>query len=146
MFYKKGYRETLLQVIEKTQAKTRVYVFIGENVALLALMSLLGDLQEAGRFDLKEYVILAVDNSMDDDLDSVTECHQFIAAPWSRVLYQTKSGSDWQDLHQSPFISFCITNRSRHHGFPDEKASRFCTPTQKDYSRFLGFSLHSSPP
>ena len=99
MFYKKGYRETLLQVIEKTQAKTRVYVFIGENVALLALMSLLGDLQEAGRFYLKEYVILAVDNSMDDDLDTVTECLQFIAAPWSRVLYQTKSGSDWQDLH-----------------------------------------------
>ena len=86
-------------MVEKTKDQTRVYVFIGENVALLALMSLLGELQRAGRFQLQEYVILAVDNSMDDDMDNVTECHQFIAAPWSRVLYQTKSGSDWQELH-----------------------------------------------
>lgn len=100
--YTSGYRETLLQVVEKTKDKTRVYVFIGENVALLALMSLLGDLHEDQKFDLDQNIILAVDNSIDDDMDNddKAECHQFIAPPWSRILYHIKSGSDWDRLHQ----------------------------------------------
>ena len=72
IFYKKGYRETLKKVIEKTKDQTRVYVFIGENVALLSLMQLLGDMHDRNQFDLDENIILAVDNS-DDDMDKVVE-------------------------------------------------------------------------
>ena len=72
IFYKKGYRETLKKVIEKTKDQTRVYVFIGENVALLSLMQLLGDMHDRNQFNLDENIILAVDNS-DDDMDKVVE-------------------------------------------------------------------------
>ena len=103
VFYKKGYtepyRETLKKVIEKTKDKTRVYVYIGENVALESLMQLLGDMHDQNQFDLDENIILAVDNS-DDDMDKETECHKFIAPPWSHVLYQTKSGSAMDRTHQ----------------------------------------------
>ena len=59
-------------MIEKTKDQTRVYVFIGENVALLALMQLLGDMHDNDQFNLDENIILAVDNS-DDDMDKVVE-------------------------------------------------------------------------
>ena len=98
-FYTTGYKERLKKIVEQTKDRTRIYLFIGENVALLALMKLLGEMEESGDFALKEYVILAVDNSIDDHMDNVTACHQFIAPPWSSVLYHTKSGSDWQKLH-----------------------------------------------
>ena len=93
------YRETLLQVIKKTKDKTRIYVFIGENVALLALMKLLGELHDNNEFNLDENIILAVDNSIDDVTDNDVECHQFIAPPWSSFLMHIKTGSDWQRLH-----------------------------------------------
>lgn len=100
-YVKKGYRQHLEQVVTKTKDSTRVYVFIGENVALLALMQLLGDLHHEGKFDLDQNVILAVDNSIDDDMDDDenAKCHQFIAPPWSQVLYRI-SGSDWAKMHQ----------------------------------------------
>ena len=94
-----SYRDRLLRIVENTKDRTRVYLFIGENVALLALMRLLGELEIQGRFPIEEYVILAVDNSIDDQMDNVTECHQFIAPPWTRVFHHTKSGSDWHKLH-----------------------------------------------
>ena len=89
----------LRQVIERTKENTRIYVFIGENFALLALMSLLGELHEEGLFDLDENIILAVDDSVDDDMDNEADCHQFIAPPWSHILYHIKSSSDWDRLH-----------------------------------------------
>ena len=95
----KGYKERMRKIVEYTKDRTRIYLFIGENVALLALMKLLGEMDDAGEFTLKEYVILAVDNSIDDPMDNVTACHQFIAPPWIDALYHTQSGSDWHRLH-----------------------------------------------
>ena len=66
------YKETLKRVIEKTKDKTRIYVFIGENVALLSLMQLLGDMHDRNQFNLDENIILAVDNS-DDDMEEESE-------------------------------------------------------------------------
>ena len=95
----KGYKQRMKKIVEQTKDRTRIYLFIGENVALLALMKLLGEMDDAGEFTLKEYVILAVDNSIDDPMDNVTACHQFIAPPWISALYHTQSGSDWHRLH-----------------------------------------------
>ena len=93
------YQETLKRVIEKTKDKTRIYVFIGENVALLSLMQLLGDMHDRNQFNLDENIILAVDNS-DDDMEEESECHKFLAPPWSDALSHIKSGSDTERLHQ----------------------------------------------
>ena len=66
--YYKTYYNSLLNIVKRTKDQTRVYVFIGENVALLELMSIFGDLHEKNDLNMEEYVILAVDNSIDDNM------------------------------------------------------------------------------
>ena len=94
-FYREDYKETFYQgFVQSTKDKTRIYVFIGENVALLDLMSFLGDLHDKGALNLDDYIVLAVDNSIDDSMvddNANTECHQFIAPPWSKVIYGSHS-------------------------------------------------------
>ena len=40
-----GHKELLKEIVLRTIDKTRVYVFIGENIALMKLMTILGELQ-----------------------------------------------------------------------------------------------------
>jgi len=62
--------------------------------------------QDIGKIKLEEYVIVAIDNSIDDNLqhEGVSECSKFIAVPWAeernRFDFIPKSQFDWDRLHK----------------------------------------------
>ena len=105
--YTVEHRNSLKKIIENTKDLTRIYVFIGENVALLELMTqAFGKLDEQGKMNLDEYIIIAVDNSIDDNLQAgVSECNKYIAIPWVkaqrfRFYYSPQTELEWERLHQ----------------------------------------------
>jgi hypothetical protein len=92
-----GYTEIIEDVVTRTKDTTRVYVFIGENLVLLHLMNTMEKMHDKGKLDMKEYIVLAVDNSLDDDMGNVNECHRFIAPPWSNAFNRRQNQTRLND-------------------------------------------------
>ncbi|XP_035707425.1 guanylate cyclase 32E isoform X2 [Folsomia candida] len=113
----------MVKIVEKTYERTRVYVFIGEHVALVHLVRAMA---AKGLFDLGEYVVISVDDNSNltksfevDYLDSflVNGTVDMMQAAYRSVLKLVPSHPQTKDFAE---IGRVVTNYSA--AFP------FCIP------------------